>query len=139
MNKLENKDHHQAKAQGSMRSDVIHLALDLRESSGKGLKHTGSRSTGTVHGCGQTGEGSCCVSLKGTSKMILGISFFFKLIYFIFGCVRSSLLRVGFSLVAESRGYYSLRCAGFSLRWFLLLWSTGSRHAGFSSCGTQAQ
>ena len=27
----------------------------------------------------------------------------------------------------------------FSLRWLLLLWSTGSRCAGFSSCGTRAQ
>ena len=34
------------------------------------------------------------------------------------------------SLVAASRGYSSLRCAGFSLRWLLLLQSTGSRHTG---------
>ena len=33
----------------------------------------------------------------------------------------------GLSLVAASGGYSSLRCAGFSLRWLLLLWSTGSR------------
>ena len=45
----------------------------------------------------------------------------------------------GLSLVAGSGGYSSLRCTGFSLRWLLLLWSTGSRHAGFSSCSTQAQ
>ena len=38
------------------------------------------------------------------------------------------------SLVAVSRGYSSLWCAGFSLRWFLLLWSMGLRRAGFSSC-----
>ena len=37
-----------------------------------------------------------------------------------------------------SRGYTWLRCAGFSLRWLLLLRSMGSRRAGFSSCGTQA-
>ena len=43
------------------------------------------------------------------------------------------------SLVVVSRGYSSLQCVGFSLRWLLLLWSTGSRHAGFSSCGTWAQ
>ena len=60
----------------------------------------------------------------------LFIFFFFKFIYFIFGCVGSLLLRVGFSLVAVSRGYSSLLCAGFSLRWLLLLWSTGSRRAG---------
>ena len=40
---------------------------------------------------------------------------------------------------AASGGYSSLWCAGFSLRWLLLLWSTGSRCAGFSSCGTHAQ
>ena len=40
----------------------------------------------------------------------------------------------GFSLVAVSRGYSLLRCAGgFSL------WSTGSRHTGFSSCSTPSQ
>ena len=51
----------------------------------------------------------------------------------------------GLSLVAASRGYSSLRCAGFSLRWLLLLRSMGSRHAasvvvarGLSSCGSQA-
>ena len=43
----------------------------------------------------------------------------------------------GLSLVAASRGHSSLRCTGFSLRWLLLLQSTGSRHAGFSSCGTR--
>ena len=43
------------------------------------------------------------------------------------------------SLVVSSEGYFSLWCAGFSLQWLLLLWSTGSRCVGFSSCGTQAQ
>ena len=37
-----------------------------------------------------------------------------------------------------SGGYSSLRCAGFSLLWLLLLRSTGSRHAGFSSCASWA-
>ena len=44
----------------------------------------------------------------------------------------------GLSLVAASGGYSSLWCASFSLQWLLLLWSTGSRHARFSSCGSQA-
>ena len=57
---------------------------------------------------------------------------------FIFGCIGSSLLRVGFSLVAENGSYSSLQCAGFSLRWLLLLRSMGSRQAGFSSCGSRA-
>ena len=45
----------------------------------------------------------------------------------------------GLSLVAASGGYSSLQCAGFSLPWLLSLWSTGSRHVGFSSGGTWAQ
>ena len=44
----------------------------------------------------------------------------------------------GFSLIVASGAYSSLRCAGFSLRWLLLLRSTGSRLAGFSSCGLRA-
>ena len=36
----------------------------------------------------------------------------------------------GFSLVAASGDHSSLRCAGLSLSWPLLLQSTGSRHAG---------
>ena len=51
----------------------------------------------------------------------------------------------GLSLVAASGGYSSLRCAGFSLWWFLLLRSTGSGAQasvvvarGLSSCGSWA-
>ena len=44
----------------------------------------------------------------------------------------------GLSLVVTSRGYSSLRCAGFSSWWLLLLWSTGTRRVGFSSCGSCA-
>ena len=36
----------------------------------------------------------------------------------------------GLSLVVASGGHSSLRCAGLSLSWALLLWSTGSRRAG---------
>ena len=43
----------------------------------------------------------------------------FILILF-FGCVGSSLLCAGLSLVVASGGYSSLRCAGFSLRWILI-------------------
>ena len=45
----------------------------------------------------------------------------------------------GLSLVAASGGYSPLQCTGFSLRWLLLLQSTGSRCVGFSSCDTWAQ
>ena len=61
------------------------------------------------------------------------------LILIFFWLCWSSLLHAGFSLVVVSGGYSSLWCAGFSLQWLLLLQSTGSRHAGFSSCGTWAQ
>ena len=44
----------------------------------------------------------------------------------------------GLSLVAASGGYSSLWCMGFSLRLPLLLQSTGSRRAGFISCGARA-
>ena len=43
------------------------------------------------------------------------------------------------SLVAASGGYSLLWCADFSLQWFLLLQSVGSRRTGFSSCGAWAQ
>ena len=67
-------------------------------------------------------------------------NFFLNFIYlFIFGCFGSSLLCEGFSLVAARWGYSSLQCMGFSLRWLLLLQSTGPRRMGFSSCGTRAQ
>ena len=59
---------------------------------------------------------------------------------FIFFWLRWVFVAVhGLSLVAASRGYSLLWCAGFSFRWLLLLRSTGSRRAGISSCGTQAQ
>ena len=67
------------------------------------------------------------------------VLFFNFSFFFIFGCIGSSLLRAGFSLVVASGGYSSLQCAGFSLLSLLLLRSTGSRHTGFSSCGTRAQ
>ena len=49
------------------------------------------------------------------------------------------LAACGLSLVAAGGGYSLLRCVGFSLQWLLLLWSTGSRPAGFSSCESWAQ
>ena len=57
---------------------------------------------------------------------------------FIYGCVGSLLLPVGFlqlqRAVATLRcGAWASHCGGFSF------WSTGSRHAGFSSCSKWAQ
>ena len=80
-----------------------------------------------MHGC-------VCV-LHGI--FFLRVGFLKKFIYF---CLRWVFVAVrGLSLVAGSGGYSSLRCVGFSLQWLLLLRSTGSRCAGFSNCGTQAQ
>ena len=65
-------------------------------------------------------------------------TFFFLIYFYCWSCWVFVAAR-GLSLVAASRGCSSLQCAGFSLPWLLLLQSTGSRHAGFSSCGTWAQ
>ena len=71
------------------------------------------------------------------------INVFILFIYFWLHCV--FIATCGLSLVGASGGYSSLRCVGLSLRWLLLLWSTGSRHVGsvvaargLSSCGSQA-
>ena len=44
----------------------------------------------------------------------------------------------GLSLVAASGGHSLLQCASLPLWWLLLLWSTGSRRAGLTSCGMRA-
>ncbi|CAN0001917.1 unnamed protein product [Rangifer tarandus platyrhynchus] len=50
-----------------------------------------------------------------------------------------SVAACGLSLAVMYRGCPLILYVGFSLRWLLLLWSTGSRHSGFSRCNTQAQ
>ena len=52
-------------------------------------------------------------------------------IYFYFGLCWVFSAACGLSLVAASKGYSLLWCAGFSLQWFLLLQSMGSREHGF--------
>ena len=81
------------------------------------------------------------MTLLGFSFFLIYLFYYFILFYLfiVFGCVGSLLLPAGFSLVSASGGYSQLQCAGFSLRWLLLLRSTGSRRMGFSSCGTWAQ
>ena len=64
---------------------------------------------------------------------------FFFLIYLFFGLLWVFVAVSELSLVVASGGYSSLCCTGFSLLCLLLLWSTGSRHSGFSSRSTQAQ
>ena len=66
--------------------------------------------------------------------------FFFLIHLFIYLWLRWVFVAVrGLSLVAASGSYSSLWCTAFSLQWLLLLQSTGSRHASFSSCDMQAQ
>ena len=98
---------------------------------------------------------SCfCVNIL----VILAIFQTFSLLYLLWWSVISDFLKInlfiylftylwlcwffvaarGLSLVAASGGYSSLQCAGFSFQWLLLSRSTGSRCAGFSSCGPRA-
>ena len=66
------------------------------------------------------------------NKFIYFIIYYYFWLRWVFVAVR------GLSLVTASGGYSSLQCTGFSLWWLLLLQSTGSRRAGFSSCGARA-
>ena len=61
-----------------------------------------------------------CVTLENWAFLFC-FSKFIYFINFIFGCVGSSLLRAGFSLVAVSGGYSWLWCTGFSLWWLLVV------------------
>ena len=70
--------------------------------------------------------------------------FFLNIIFYLF--LFFSLAALGlccctwtFSSCSERGGYSLLQCSGFSLRWLVLLWSMGSRCAGFNSCGARAQ
>ena len=76
---------------------------------------------------------------KSVGKIVFQVCYSFKkkFIYFWLRWVFVAVRRI--SLVAASGGYSSLLCAGFSLRWLLLLQSTGCRHADFSSCSAWAQ
>ena len=70
----------------------------------------------------------------------LGLFFFYKFIYLIYFWLCGVFVTVRrLSLVVVNGDYSLLWCMGFSLQWLLLLWSMGSKHAGFSSCSTQAQ
>ena len=83
-------------------------------------------------------ESLCCAPESFTALV-----FFYKCIYlFVYFWLHWVFIAArGLSLVAVSRGYSSLRCAGFSLRWLLLLRSAGSVVVarGLSSCSTRAQ
>ena len=69
--------------------------------------------------------------LWGCPRLHMGSFFFFLAALGLCCCTPA------FSSCGE-QGHSLLRCTGFSLRWLLLLRSTGSRSAGFSSCGAWA-
>ena len=69
--------------------------------------------------------------------MVLVYSSFFILIY-LFLAVLGLCCYMGFSLIAGSRGYSSMRCSSFLLQGILLLKSIGSRAPSLSSCGVCA-
>ena len=77
--------------------------------------------------------GACIFIIVISSSCIFFINLF---IYFWLCWVFVAACRL--SLVVASRGYPSLQCVGFSLRWLLLLRSMGSRCKSFSSCGLWA-
>ena len=78
------------------------------------------------------GDMSLCLFFNKLKKL-----FIYAFIYLWLHWVFVAACRL--SLVVASWGYSSLWCAGFSLRWLLLLQSVGSRYAGISSCGMWAQ
>ena len=80
-----------------------------------------------------------CICLKFSIHTLKKIIYLFIYLFIYLWLCWGFVAARGLSLVAASGGYSSLWCAGFSLRWLLSLQGTGSRHAGFSSCGTWAQ
>ena len=76
--------------------------------------------------------------IKGLSLPLFIYKFIHLLIYLFLAALGLRCCMWAFSSCGE-RGYSSLQCMGFSLRWLLLLRSTGTRCAGFSSCGTWVQ
>ena len=75
------------------------------------------------------------------SRFLLFLFLFLKFIYLFYYLFLAALglcCCVPLSLVAARGGHPSFQCAGFSLRWPLLLRSTGSRCVGFSSCGSRS-
>ena len=77
---------------------------------------------------------------KNKEYLLFTLQHFFLINLFIYLWLRWVFIAVHRpSLVAVNGGHSSLQCMGPPLRWPPLPWSTGSRHMGFSSCGTQAQ
>ena len=111
------------------------------------LRSTGSRRTGSVvvadgpscsAACGifpDQGSNPCPLHWQADSQPLrhqgsLMLKFFFLNLFIYFWLCRVFVATHRLSLVAASGDYSLLRCAGFSLRWLLLLRSTGFRHTG---------
>ena len=84
--------------------------------------------------CSLCGDNSENMQISVPHRAFIHWFYFYLFIYLWLRWVFVAAHRL--SLVAASRGYSSLQCMGFSLWWLFLLWSTGSRSMGFSSCGT---
>ena len=69
-----------------------------------------------------------------TRQWTWGAYIFFKFYLFYFWLLWVFLAVHGLSLVVASRSYSLVSVQGCSLQGLLLLWSTGSRVPGFSSC-----
>ena len=83
----------------------------------------------------------CCI----INVLFFLLNLFLFIYFYLFICLLTylwprwvSVAARGLSLVAVSGSYSSFQCVGFSLRWLLLLWSTGSKRMGFSSSGMRA-
>ena len=75
--------------------------------------------------------GKFCATLYSIRTLSFFLFFSLGNIYlFYFWLLWFFIAAHGLSLVAASSGYSSLWCAGFSMQWLLLLWSTGSRRLG---------
>ena len=79
-----------------------------------------------------------------SSDQVISRLFFNKCIYLFiyFWLLWVFVAALGLSPVEASGGYSSLQCSGFSLRWLLLLGSTGSRARGLQQlwhAGSKAQ
>ena len=70
--------------------------------------------------------------------LVKRVLFFFRVYLFTFGSNGFSLLPSGFLKLQRAGTTPSLLYSGFSLWWFLLLQSTGSRACGLSCCDSQA-
>ena len=107
------------------------VTLDPRHQGDEEVSHT------DIWGRSIPGRGSSAKALRqGCGWWFFKFKFIYLFILFWLHWVFIAARRL--SLAAVSGGYSSLWCAGFSLPWLLLLWSTGSRRAGFSSCGARA-